>query len=42
MQLLKEITSANVEGAEIGSTEIKFTPNTIKHGNYYADTKTAG
>ncbi|MBC7100507.1 RNA 3'-terminal phosphate cyclase [Methanothermobacter tenebrarum] len=42
IKALAKITEAKLEGAEIGSTEIKFTPQKIKGGNFYFDVKTAG
>ena len=42
VEILKDICNAKVTGASIGSTEIQFQPNSLKGGNYLADTKTAG
>lgn len=42
IKLLKEISDANLSGAEIRSTEINFDPQTLKSGTFIADTKTAG
>lgn len=42
IELLRDLTYADVKGLAIGSTEIEFSPKTIKQGNYLADTKTAG
>ena len=39
---LQEITSANVTGAVLGSSELVFTPGEIKHGSYNFDIGTAG
>ena len=36
------MSEGRLKGAEIGSTEIEFTPGKIKGGEYYADTQTAG
>lgn len=40
--LLKKLCNAKVEGARIGSTKIKFTPQRIKGGVYKVDIGTAG
>lgn len=42
IQLLKEFSQAEVNHANLGTTEIQFQPNTIKGGQYLGDTKTAG
>lgn len=42
VELLTKICEARARGSHIGSTEIEFVPNSIKGGNYYADTQTAG
>jgi len=42
VKALKEITSANVKGLEIGSTELIFEPKFIEGGKYVFDIKTAG
>lgn len=36
------MSGGRLKGAEIGSTEIEFTPGKIKGGEYYADPQTAG
>ncbi|MGQ8365367.1 RNA 3'-terminal phosphate cyclase [Glaciecola sp. 1036] len=38
----KEISSATVEGAELGSTRIRFKPGNVKAGNYHFCIGTAG
>ena len=40
--LLRDMCDAKVEGARIGSTEIKFTPGRIRGGLYKVDIGTAG
>lgn len=42
VHLMRDISRGCVEGDYIGSTEIKFWPNTVTGGNFTADTKTAG
>lgn len=42
IKILQKICDANVEGAETGSTNLKFIPNTIKDANLDEDVKTAG
>ena len=42
IKLLREISNANLSGAEIRSIEIHFNPQTLKSGTFIADTKTAG
>jgi RNA 3'-terminal phosphate cyclase (ATP) len=42
IQLLAQLSEAKLHNGNIGATEIFFTPQTIKGGNYLADTKTAG
>ncbi|CAF3605311.1 unnamed protein product [Rotaria sp. Silwood1] len=42
IQLLAEFSEAKLDHANIGTTDIQFTPKTIKGGNYVGDTKTAG
>ncbi|CAF1421308.1 unnamed protein product [Adineta ricciae] len=42
IQLLAEFSEATLDRATIGTTDIQFTPKTIKNGNYTGDTKTAG
>jgi len=37
-----EIGAAEIEGADIGSTEIMFSPSEIRGGEYFFDTGTAG
>lgn len=40
--MIRDLCDGQLEGAEIGSTEITFTPEKIKGGVHTADTKTAG
>ncbi|CAG9813137.1 unnamed protein product [Phaedon cochleariae] len=40
--LLKEICSANVKGAALGSTQVEFWPGEIEGGSFRAQVKTAG
>lgn len=40
--MVRDLCDGQLEGAEIGSTEIVFTPEKIKGGIHTADTKTAG
>ncbi len=42
IQLLAQFSEGKLDNANIGTTEIQFTPKTIKGGNYIGDTKTAG
>ena len=42
IQLLSQLSEAKLKNGNIGATEIKFVPRTIRGGNYLADTKTAG
>jgi len=42
IKALAKLTNAKLEGAKLGSEEIKFTPKKIKGGNFYFDVKTAG
>ncbi|KAJ0173921.1 hypothetical protein K1T71_010067 [Dendrolimus kikuchii] len=42
IELVADMCKARLKGAEIGSTEIEFTPGKIHGGHYIADTKTAG
>ncbi|XP_074036782.1 RNA 3'-terminal phosphate cyclase isoform X1 [Leptinotarsa decemlineata] len=42
VELLRDICSANVNGASLGSTEVEFYPGEIKGGNFLAQVKTAG
>lgn len=42
LELLRDICRAGVRGAELGSTEVEFIPQSIVGGSYHADTKTAG
>lgn len=42
IELARDICHASVKGLSIGSTEIEFSPNQIKSGEYTADTRTAG
>lgn len=40
--MIRDLCDGQLEGAEIGSTEVTFTPEKIKGGIHTADTKTAG
>lgn len=40
--MIRDLCEGQLEGGEIGSTEITFTPGKIKGGTHIADTKTAG
>jgi RNA 3'-terminal phosphate cyclase (ATP) len=42
VELLANISKANLTGACLNSTEITFVPDVINSGRYMADTKTAG
>ncbi|XP_038601738.1 RNA 3'-terminal phosphate cyclase [Tachyglossus aculeatus] len=42
LEMVRDLCEGHLEGAEIGSTEITFTPGKIKGGTHTADTKTAG
>jgi RNA 3'-terminal phosphate cyclase (ATP) len=42
IKALAKLTKAKIQGAKLGSMEIKFTPQRIKGGNFYFDVKTAG
>ncbi|KAF6293688.1 RNA 3'-terminal phosphate cyclase [Rhinolophus ferrumequinum] len=42
LKMIQDLCDGQLEGAEIGSTEIMFTPEKIKGGIHTADTKTAG
>ncbi|XP_025728075.1 RNA 3'-terminal phosphate cyclase isoform X1 [Callorhinus ursinus] len=42
LEMIRDLCDGQLEGAEIGSTEIMFTPEKIKGGIHTADTKTAG
>ncbi|OXB66165.1 hypothetical protein ASZ78_012964 [Callipepla squamata] len=42
LEIVRDLCEGNLEGGEIGSTEITFTPGKIKGGTHIADTKTAG
>ncbi|XP_038525929.1 RNA 3'-terminal phosphate cyclase isoform X1 [Canis lupus familiaris] len=42
LEMIRDLCDGQLEGAEIGSTEIIFTPEKIKGGIHTADTKTAG
>lgn len=42
IKAMQKITNAEVVGAEIGSTEVKFSPGAIKSGSYAIDVGTAG
>lgn len=40
--MIRDLCDGQLDGAEIGSTEITFTPGKIRGGTHTADTKTAG
>lgn len=40
--MIRDLCAGQLEGADIGSTEITFTPGKIQGGSHTADTKTAG
>uniref|UniRef100_A0A8C5KTN2 RNA 3'-terminal phosphate cyclase n=1 Tax=Jaculus jaculus TaxID=51337 RepID=A0A8C5KTN2_JACJA len=42
LEVVRDLCDGHLEGAEIGSTEITFTPKEIRGGTHTADTKTAG
>ncbi|XP_030310800.1 RNA 3'-terminal phosphate cyclase isoform X3 [Calypte anna] len=42
LEMIRDLCEGKLEGGEIGSTEITFTPGKIKGGTHIADTKTAG
>jgi RNA 3'-phosphate cyclase len=42
LKAIREICGAEVEGAEIGCTEVRFSPGTITHGEYGFEVGTAG
>ena len=42
LHLVRDICKARLEGAEVGSNSITFTPGNIVAGNFIADTKSAG
>lgn len=42
IELVRDICSAKLKGASIGSTKIEFYPGNIKGGSYKAQVKTAG
>ncbi|MEE6523525.1 hypothetical protein FKM82_022468 [Ascaphus truei] len=42
LEIVRDLCSGQLDKAEIGSTEINFTPGRIKGGALTADTKTAG
>ncbi|KAJ7332448.1 hypothetical protein JRQ81_014628 [Phrynocephalus forsythii] len=42
LEMVRDLCDGHMEGGEIGSTEITFTPGKIKGGIHVADTKTAG
>lgn len=41
LNLLAQVTNAQVKGNEMKSTQVEFSPNNIRAGNYDVDTKTA-
>lgn len=42
LEMVRDLCDGQMEGGQIGSTEITFTPGKIKGGTHIADTKTAG
>lgn len=42
LQLMTELTGGQLDGAALGSSEIRFRPGELQAGHYSADTKTAG
>lgn len=42
LEMIRDLCDGKLNGGEIGSTEITFTPGKIKGGTHIADTKTAG
>lgn len=40
--LVRDMCDGNLQGAEIGSTEIKFTPGVLKSGHFESRVRTAG
>lgn len=42
IHLLNQFSQGQLDHATIGTTEIQFTPTTIKGGSYIGDTRTAG
>ncbi|KAK1328857.1 hypothetical protein QTO34_011027 [Cnephaeus nilssonii] len=42
LEMIRDLCAGQLEGADIGSTEITFTPGKIQGGSHTADTKTAG
>ncbi|NWR07568.1 RTCA cyclase, partial [Paradoxornis webbianus] len=42
LEIVRDLCDGKLNGGEIGSTEITFTPGKIKGGTHIADTKTAG
>uniref|UniRef100_K9J0A8 RNA 3'-terminal phosphate cyclase n=1 Tax=Desmodus rotundus TaxID=9430 RepID=K9J0A8_DESRO len=42
LEMIRDLCDGQLDGAEIGSTEIMFTPGKIRGGTHTADTKTAG
>uniref|UniRef100_A0A670Y6G4 RNA 3'-terminal phosphate cyclase n=1 Tax=Pseudonaja textilis TaxID=8673 RepID=A0A670Y6G4_PSETE len=42
LEMVRHLCDGQMEGGDIGSTEITFTPGKIKGGTHTADTKTAG
>ncbi|XP_006977885.1 RNA 3'-terminal phosphate cyclase isoform X1 [Peromyscus maniculatus bairdii] len=42
LEMVRDLCDGHLEGADIGSTEITFTPEKIRGGVHTADTKTAG
>ena len=42
LQLIRDITSGNLDGDKIGSMSVTLHPTNIGSGTFIADTKTAG
>lgn len=42
LDIIKKICNAKIDGLEIGSSNLKFSPGTIKCGDYFFDIGTAG
>lgn len=42
IMLTRDVCQGRLEGGSVGSTEIQFHPGNIQHGDYTADTGTAG
>lgn len=42
LEIIRDISGGKLEGGDIGSTAITFHPESVKAGEYSADTQTAG